>query len=223
MNLKCIEKLEYLTILDKLSTFCVTDLGKTLCYNLKPNCNRDTVLKLLQETLEATLLLTENAPYFVNIGNIDYILKILQSDGSLNIASILQLTQILKTSADLKNYFYNERDINKFPTSDSYFSKLYTNPSIIKAVENSILDENTILDSASSKLSSIRKEKKKLEDTIKDKLNGFIHSSTYSKYVQESVITIRNNRYVVPIKDEYRSMVKGFIHDVSASRFYCFY
>lgn len=127
------------------------------------------------------------------------------------------MNQILKTSASLKNYFYNDRDIVKFPISDSYFSKLYTNPSIIKTVENSILDENTLSDSASAKLSSIRKEKRKLEDTIKDKLNGFIHSSAYSKYVQENVITIRNNRYVVPIKDEYRSVVKGFIHDVSAS------
>lgn len=123
----------------------------------------------------------------------------------------------MKISSNLKNYFYNERDIAKFPISDSYFSKLYSNSSIIKTVENSILDENTLSDSASTKLSSIRKEKRKLEDTIKDKLSGFIHSSAYSKYVQENVITIRNNRYVVPIKDEYRSMVKGFIHDVSAS------
>lgn len=150
-------------------------------------------------------------------GNIDYILKILGSSGCLSIPYILELNKILKTSSNLKNYFYNERDITKFAISDSYFSRLYTNPSIIKTVEDSILDENTLSDSASAKLSSIRKEKRRLEDTIKDKLNIFIHSSAYSKYVQENVITIRNNRYVVPIKDEYRSMVKGFIHDVSAS------
>lgn len=67
MNLKYIEKLEYFTILDKLSTFCVTDFGKELCRNLKPNSNKDTVLKLLQETSEATLLLTEDEPCFANI------------------------------------------------------------------------------------------------------------------------------------------------------------
>ncbi len=67
MDLKYIEKLEYFTILEKLSIFCVTDFGKTLCHNLKPNSNKDTVLKLLQETSEATLLLTQNEPYFINI------------------------------------------------------------------------------------------------------------------------------------------------------------
>lgn len=223
MDLKYIEKLEYFDILDKLSGFCITDFGKTLCHNLKPSSNNNVVLKLLQETSEATLLVTESTPFYTNISDIDYILKILQSSGTLNISSILELNKILKTSANLKNYFYNDRDITKFSNCDFYFSKLYTNPSIIKAVENAILDENTLSDSASTKLSSIRKEKRKLEDTIKEKLNGFIHSSAYSKYVQENVITIRNNRYVVPIKDEYRSMVKGFIHDVSASRLYCFY
>ena len=160
---------------------------------------------------------------FLIYGSIDYILKILESDGALNISSILELTGILKASANLKNYFYNDRDIEKFPISDSYFSKLYTNPSIIKTVENSILDGNTLSDSASPKLASIRKQERKLEETIKEKLNGFIHSSAYSKYVQENVITIRNSRYVVPIKEEYRSMIKGFIHDISASRIYCFY
>lgn len=80
-----------------------------------------------------------------------------------------------------------------------------------------IIDENTIADSASNKLSSIRKEQRKLEETIKEKLNSFIHSSTYSKYVQENLITIRNDRFVIPIKEEYRSNIKGFIHDISAS------
>ena len=80
-----------------------------------------------------------------------------------------------------------------------------------------ILDENTIADTASAKLNNIRRETKKLEQDIKDKLNSFIHSSTYSKYIMEPIITIRENRYVVPIKEEYKSQVKGFIHDISSS------
>lgn len=67
MDLKYIEKLEYFSILDKLSTFCITNFGKTLCYNLKPISDKDIVLNLLQETSEATLLLTENEPHFTNI------------------------------------------------------------------------------------------------------------------------------------------------------------
>ena len=84
-------------------------------------------------------------------------------------------------------------------------------------IEKCILDENTIADNASSELANIRKKQKNLDETIKNKLNSIIHSSLYSKYIQEKVITIRNNRYVIPVKEEYKSNINGFIHDVSAS------
>ena len=78
-----------------------------------------------------------------------------------------------------------------------------------------ILDENTIDDKASKTLSSIRKQERNLEQDIRTKLNEMIHSSTYTKYIQENVITIRNHRFVIPIKEEYRSQIKGFVHDIS--------
>lgn len=84
-------------------------------------------------------------------------------------------------------------------------------------IEKCILDENTIADNSSSELANIRRKQRTLDETIKSKLNSIIHSSSYSKYIQENVITIRNNRYVIPIKEEYKSNIKGFIHDVSAS------
>lgn len=223
MNLKYAEKLEYPTILEKLSSYCHTDLGKNLCLCLKPSSNNTIVSNLLQETQEAIKLLLENKPYITNISDISYSLKILNSNGTLPIKSILELAQILKMSSMLKDYFYLDREVANFSIMDSYFSKLYTNPSIVKTIEASIVDENTVLDSASSNLLSIRRQKRKLEENIKEKLNHFIHSSTYSKYIQENVVTIRNNRYVIPIKEEYRGMVKGFVHDISASRFYYVY
>ena len=79
------------------------------------------------------------------------------------------------------------------------------------------MDENTIADDASPKLNSIRHQSKKLEQEIRDKLNNIIHSSSYSKYIMEPIVTIRENRYVIPIKEEYKSQIKGFIHDVSSS------
>ena len=82
---------------------------------------------------------------------------------------------------------------------------------------NIILDENTISDNASNKLFSIRKYIKKIEQEIRDKLNNFIHSSTYSKYIMEPSITIRNDRFVIPVKEEYKNNIKGFIHDISSS------
>lgn len=223
MNLKYIEKLEYSNILKKLSSYCTTELGRQLSCSLTPSSNKQEVLNLLEETNETIKLIVENKPSITNVSNVDYSLKILASNTILTLKSILELTQVLKTASLLKDYFYLDRDIDNFPITDSYFSKLYVNPSIVKTVLSSVIDENTLSDSASSKLASIRKQERKLEESIKEKLNHFIHSSTYSKYVQENVITIRNNRYVIPIKEEYRSMVKGFVHDISASRFYAFY
>lgn len=217
MNLKYIEKLEYSTILDNLSEFCTTDYGKELCRSLLPSSNKQEVSNLLEETSEAIRLLSEKELSFGNIKPIDYCLKILNSNGVLNLEMILQLTQVLKTSAFLKDSFYTDHDTSNFPICETYFSKLYYNPSMIKAVENAIVDENTISDTASSKLSSLRKEMKKLEDEIREKLNHFLHSPHSSKYIQESIITMRNNRYVIPIKEEYRGMVKGFLHDISTS------
>ena len=97
------------------------------------------------------------------------------------------------------------------------FDLLYTNKNIEEKIFSVILDENTIADDASPKLSTLRKQSKKLEQDIRDKLNSFIHSSTYSKYIMEPIVTIRSDRYVIPIKEEYRYQVKGFIHDVSSS------
>jgi len=93
--------------------------------------------------------------------------------------------------------------------------QLYTNKDIYKKIYDCIIDEETIADNASSNLQSIRRKKKKLEQDIRSKLNDIIHSSNYSKYIQEPIITMRNERFVIPVKEEYRLQIKGFIHDIS--------
>lgn len=126
---------------------------------------------------------------------------------------------------NLNDYFYSKDGLNSedYAILDNYFNSLYTNKNIEDVIFSNILDENTINDNASKKLYTIRKSFRKLEQDIKSKLNNFIHSSTYSKYIQESVVTIRNDRYVIPVKQEYRSQVKGFIHDFSSSGSTVFY
>ena len=107
----------------------------------------------------------------------------------------------------MKKFFYTDYiDINEFSNLDSIFSQLYSNDSIIDKISNSIIDENTIDDNASKELSNIRRKQRNIEQDIKSKLNTYLHSSSYSKYVQENVVTIRNNRYVIPIKEEYRRL-----------------
>ncbi len=219
MEQKYINKLEFNKILDVLTDICITDIGKDLAKNLQPCNNKDVVLNLLKETTEAvSLIYKKNTPEIFPISDIDYISKTLESMGTLNNKSLLEVAKILALSATLKNYYYNDNDKNfSLPILGSYFSMLYTNPSVQENIQKCILDEFTVADDASKELLSIRKKQKSLEETIKNKLNSFIHSSSYSKYIQENLITIRNDRYVIPVKEEFKTMIKGFIHDISAS------
>ncbi len=220
MHNKSLEKLEYYKILDILSTFCTSLMGKNIVENLQPSNNKDTVLNSLNETTQATSLIYKKGnPTFYDICNINIYKKIITSNGILSSKALLDIAKVLSISNSLKNYFYldNENCENLFPILFEIFSKLYTNNNIYEKITNNILDEFTIADNATSNLLDIRRKQKSTEKLIKDKLNSFLHSSTYSKYIQDSVVTIRNNRYVIPVKEEYKSNIKGFIHDVSSS------
>ena len=117
---------------------------------------------------------------------------------------------------ELKSYFSNFIDDESYEFLRIYFDSLYTNSGIIDKIKKSIIDSETIADNASSTLSTIRRHIRQAEQEIKNKLNSILHSS-YSKYMQENVITIRNDRFVIPVKQEYRSQIKGFVHDISSS------
>lgn len=214
-----LEKLEYNKILEKLSSYAITYLGKDKCLSLLPSNNKKEVKNMLKETTEAVnILYRSNTPQIFEIADNTINIKTIESNGTLSIKSILELNSILTISEKLKKYFYTDYiDYNEFEYLENIFSKLYSNTSITQQITNSIIDENTIDDKASKELSSIRKKQKNIEQDIKSKLNNYLHSSTYSKYVQENVITIRNDRYVIPIKEEYRSQIKGFVHDISSS------
>jgi len=217
---KYLQKLEYNKILEILSNYTHTYIGKDLILNLKPLNNKDKVEKLLNETEEAVILRYKkgNLP-ISDINNIEISIKNLEAFNTLSSKSLLDIGKILKLSRELKEYLYDDEsfELSNFPILDNTFSSLYSNPNMEREILSKILDENSIDDRASSKLYSIRKEYKKIEQDIKNKLENFIHSSSNSKYIQEPVITIRNDRYVIPIKEEYRSFVKGIIHDVSSS------
>ena len=219
MKQSYLNKLEYNKILEILSNYCKTYIGKNIAINLLPSNNVDEVKHMLIETQEAVNLTYRISTLPISeIENIENYLVTLENYGTLSIKAILDIANILKISQNLKEYFYNDIiDTQEFYNLDNYFSKLYTNKGVLDKIFKIIIDENTISDDASSNLKSIRKKQKNLEQEIKDKLNLFIHSSNYSKYVQENIITIRNDRYVIPVKEEYKSMIKGFVHDISSS------
>lgn len=212
-----LNKLEYNEIIKNLGGYCKTYLGKNLCEQLVPNFSYEQVDVLLNETKQAdTLLHQKGIPPFYETEELEKYIKVLESNQTLSIKGLLNFAVLLKMCRELKEYFYDDSSVT-FEYLEKYFSFLYSNPSIEKNIFDKIIDENTVADNASSRLASLRRNRKNFEQEVKDKLNGFIHSSTYAKYIMEPIVTIRNNRYVIPVKEEYRSYIKGFIHDTSSS------
>lgn len=220
MNTKYLDILEYNKIIENLIKYCKTYIGKQKASNLTPIFESDAVDNLLAQTDEAVSLITKKSSIpLAEIPNIDLWLKQIDSFSVLSLKALLEVANFLKIVREVKEYFYSDEDfdISGFNLLSEYFSNLYTNKSVEEKISSIILDENTIADNASNKLFSIRKQIKKIEQEIRDKLSNFIHSSTYSKFIMEPIITIRNDRFVIPVKEEYKNNVKGFIHDVSSS------
>ncbi len=212
-------KLEYTQIIQIIQEYCKTYLGKKICKSLSPNFQFEKVNVLLSETDQAICFLFQKGlpPFSILDENLEHTLKMLESNQTLSIKALFNVAHLLKTSAELYEYFYKDSSIDCYPYLEDYFSLLYKNNNIQKNILDKLLDESTVADNASAKLSSLRKNRKSIENQVKDKLNSYIHSNTYAKYLMEPIITIRNNRYVIPVKEEYRDKIKGFIHDTSGS------
>lgn len=215
-----LDKLEYSEIIKLVSNYCKTYIGKETVLKLSPCFDSDEVSHLLEETTEAMDISIKKSNIPVcEIPNIDIWIKQLESTNVLSAKALIDIATILKVSRELKEFFFKDPSFNtnSFSILFDYFNSLYVNKNIESTIFEKILDENTIADNASPKLSSIRKNKKKAEQAIRDKLDSIIHSSSYSKYLMEPIVTIRNDRFVIPLKQEYRNMIKGFIHDISSS------
>lgn len=220
MDTRYLNLLEYDKFIQILIKYCKTYLGREQVERLTPKFNKLDVINLLSETNEAvSLIYRKSSLPLGDIPSIEIPIKQLESNSTLSAKSLLEVASILKISRELREYFYSddEFDTNSFPIMSDHFSKLYANKGIEDKIFSIILDENTIADNASNKLASLRRTSRKLEQDIRDKLNSFIHSATYSKYMMDPIITIRNGRFVLPVKEEYKSQVKGFIHDISSS------
>ena len=209
-------KLEFNKILEILGRYCKTYIGKNMCFNVLPSSDVETVKELLGETSEAYDLIVKygSLPIY-EIEDITPYLKKLESFIPLSAKALLEIAKILNISCNLKEYFNNAETSNTLLANK--FNTLYSNTGIYQKITKAILDENNIADDASKTLNSLRRNRRKLENGIKEKLNSFIHSSSYSKYIMEPIITIRNDRYVIPVKIEYKDNINGLIHDISSS------
>ena len=213
-----LDKLEFNYIKEFLLKFTYTFEGAKLVSDLTPTSNSLEVQSLLMETSEAIKAMNINGNFPISeISDFSLWLKMLKSASPLSIKALLDLCSILKISRNLTEYYKNVSANDSFEYLKPYFEGLYSNKDVENKISSKIISEDLIADDASNKLFSIRKSKKNLESEVKNKLNSLIHSSTYSKYIMDPVVTIRSGRFVIPVKEEYKSMVKGFIHDTSSS------
>lgn len=217
---KYLNKLEYNKILDIISSYCLTYKGVSLANSFLPSNNKDIVSRLLEETDSAvTLLIRKGEIPLSNISNIEVNIKNLESYNSLSASALLDIAYVLKVSRQLHQYFFEDEDfdLSSFSILEDLFSMLYYNKNIEDSIFHSIIDEDTIADDASKTLLALRKNRRKLEQDVRDKLSNLVHSSSYSKYLMDTIITIRNDRFVVPVKEEFKEHISGAILDISAS------
>lgn len=220
MQNKNLNRLEFNKILDELDSHCNTYIGKSKVFDIKPFKNKDDVERALSETsLALQLIYRKGNPPIEEFNNIDIYIKNLYSNNFLSAKALLDVATVLKMSRTLKDYFFEDEtfDLSSFSILSDYFSGLYSNLNVENKIFDSIIDENNIADNASKVLSVLRRNRKKLEQDVKDKLSNFIHSSAYSKYIMDSIITIRNDRFVIPVKEEAKDKINGSILDISAS------
>ena len=217
MNTKIYEALEFNKIKTILTKYAVTYLAKDKIIELEPSINSLEIERSQNETTEATAyILKQHDIPLSPITDINAIIKKLEIGGILNIKELLNITDILRVSRRLRDSFFNGAiEPENTPILFSYFDNLYTNYKIEEEFNRCIKNEEELDDRASQELYKIRKEIKDSESKIKDKLNSILHSST--KYLQDAVVTFRNDRYVIPVKQEYRAEVPGLIHDSSAT------
>lgn len=215
MEEKYFEKLEFNKIRKILSEFATTFLGKDLALSLVPLKNKADIIKAGNQTNEAEILVYRkgNLPIF-EIENIKPHIKSIDIGSTLSCKQLLDLANILRLANNLKDYYFSDEiDMSTFEALTPLFENLYVNLGIQKTIFDSIIDENNLADNASPALASIRRNIKNKEQEIRRILSKLLTS----KFVQEPVVTIRNDRFVIPVKAEYRSQVKGFTHDISSS------
>lgn len=227
--------LELDKIIEQLKVKASSELGKSIIENLEPFSSYGEVEMALKETTEAQSILIKRGHIPIQgIHNIIDKVKRADIGATIDAKSLLQIADTMRTTRILSNILSGDikvetfgnaetaieeeqDDIDKYPIIQSLARSLYIHKDLEEEIFNAIVSEIEISDSASSDLRSIRRRIIQKNQSIRSKLNSIISSTTYQKYLQDSIISMRGDRFVVPVKAEYRSMVSGIIHDQSSS------
>ena len=216
MKERTLRVLEFTRIRELLAEGALTPAGAEKCRQLDPADELTAVQALQAETEEATVILQYAGGHpMIAFPDVKPALVICEKGGSLSAGMLLNVAELLRASRAAQDALVTERE--NTPLLRAKAEGLFVSRSIEKDITDAIISEDEIADRASSELMNIRRHLRGAQDRIRDKLNQMIHSATLQKALQDPIITVRNNRYVLPVKAEYRSMVQGLVHDQSSS------
>lgn len=212
---KSIQRLELSLVLSMLSDCAGSAEGKTACQNLQPVSDLETVCRLLEETTAASALSTQKGyPAFAGIHDVSASLERAEMGGILQPKELLRIGGVLRCARSVAAYTEADEDTTVLTP---LFQMLTPNKYLEERIFNAIISEEEIADTASSELADIRRHMRIQGSKIRESLQKIISSASYSKYLQEPIITIRQGRYVVPVKSECKNDIPGLVHDVSAT------
>ena len=219
MNEKSLRVLEFNKIIDKLKTKASSSLGLKHIENLKPSNDFDEVKNTLLETSEAQAILIKRGLVSMDgIHDIEDKAKRAHVGATLDPGALLKIADCLRVARSLKrNLEGSEEEDFNYPIIQALTNSLYTFRDIEDRIYTSIVGESEISDNASTTLRTIRRRIVQKNQSIRSKLNSIISSTTYQKYLQDNIISMRGDRFVIPVKAEYRSVVSGIVHDQSSS------
>lgn len=213
---KVIRTLEFDKIRQMLAGYALSEQAKEICSNLVPFHHINKIIEEQEQTEEACILVNySGANPMVHFSDIRPSIQLAQKGGTLTPRALLNIAFSLRAAAKLYRSLLHDR--GNTPKLSSIASALTLLPSLEQNISDSIYGEDEIADNASPALADIRRKIRQANSRVKEKLNSMIRSSTFQKYLQDPIITLRQDRFVLPVKLEYRANVPGLIHDQSSS------
>ena len=216
MNKKGLKVLEYNKIIELLSSQAGSEMAKEKLKALTPSDNAAEIREHLSETTEAVSVIVRKGSLPVGqIYDIENAMHLARKGGSLTMRQLLQVLYNLKVASNVVTFL--KSDLPPLPIINGMAEVIVTFPRLAERIDRCILSEDEMADSASPELRNIRRDIVRQNDAIRNRLNNILNSSTSKTYLQDAIVTMRDGRYVVPVKAENRAKIPGIVHDQSGS------
>ena len=217
MNQKTLAKLEFDKIISLLEEEAGSFRGRQLCHRLKPMTNLEKINTFQEQTAAAfTRIVRKGRISFGDAAPVEESMKRLEIGGALSISELLRICRLLANTARVKSYGRHDTQEDSADCLDAYFDQLEPLTPLTSEIERCIISEDEISDDASSTLKHIRRSIGSINDKVHSTLSGLVNGSLRT-YLQDPIITMRGDRYCIPVKAEYRGQVQGLIHDQSST------